>query len=137
MKSIAILKRLGLENVFISPTFPEEEDAFDPFGVSQPEQPLTPETVAAFRALPEVQSVTPTLDLPYNMEISLSYAEVALPIRLSGGFGHSPAGPGMPAPPEMLAGVLVGRRRYAGIDPDRGSGRSTASKTRTWDTKIW
>jgi hypothetical protein len=32
---------LGLENVFISPTFPEEEDAFDPFGVSEPEQPLT------------------------------------------------------------------------------------------------
>ena len=50
---------LGLENVFISPTFPEEEDAFDPFGVAEPEQPLTPETVAAFRALPEVQSVTP------------------------------------------------------------------------------
>jgi ABC-type lipoprotein export system ATPase subunit/ABC-type lipoprotein release transport system permease subunit len=106
---------LGLENVFISPIFPEEEDAFDPFGIAEPEQPLTPETVAAFRALPEVQSVTPTLDLPYNMEISLSYAEIALPIRLSGGFGHSPAGPGMPAPPEMLAGESLGEGDTQGL----------------------
>ncbi len=106
---------LGLENVFISPTFPEEADAFDPFGVAEPEQPLTPETVAAFRNLPEVQSVTPSLDLPYNMEISLSYAQVALPVRLSGGFGHSPAGPGMPAPPEMLAGVPLGEGDTQGL----------------------
>jgi hypothetical protein len=106
---------LGLENVFISPAFPEEEDAFDPFGVAEPEQPLTPETVAAFRNLPEVQSVTPTLDLPYNMEISLSYAGKALPIRLSGGFGHSPGGPGMPATPEMLAGVALGEGDTQGL----------------------
>ena len=46
---------LGLENVFISPTFPEEEDAFDPFGFTEPEEPLTPEIVAAFSAMPEVQ----------------------------------------------------------------------------------
>ncbi|HSG42745.1 MAG TPA: ATP-binding cassette domain-containing protein [Anaerolineales bacterium] len=106
---------LGLENVFVSPTFPEETDAFDPFGVAKPEKPLTPENVAAFRAMPEVQSVTPTLDLPYNMEISLSFADVALPIRLSGGFGHSPAGPGMPAPPEMLVGVELGEGDTQGL----------------------
>ena len=106
---------LGLENVFISPSFPDDEDAFDPFGIAEPEQPLTPETVAAFRALPEVQSVTPTLDLPYNMEISLSYADKALPIRLSGGFGHSLGGPGMPAPPEMLAGVSLGEGDTQGL----------------------
>ena len=106
---------LGLENVFISPTFPEQADAFDPFGVAKPEQPLTPENVAAFRAMPEVQSVTPTLDLPYNMEVSLSFADVALPIRLSGGFGHSPVGPGMPAPPKMLAGVALGEGDTQGV----------------------
>ena len=108
-------KALGLENVFISPTFPEEEDAFDPFGVAEPEQPLTPETVAAFRALPEVQSVTPTLYLPSNMEISLSYEDKALPIRLSGGFSHGPDGPGMPAPPEMLVGVSLGEGDTQGM----------------------
>ena len=108
-------KALGLENVFISPIFPEEEDAFDPFGVAEPEQPLTPETVAAFRALPEVQSVTPTLYLPSNMEISLSYEDKALPIRLSGGFSHGPDGPGMPAPPEMLVGVSLGEGDTQGM----------------------
>ena len=108
-------KALGLENVFISPIFPEEEDAFDPFGVAEPEHPLTPETVAAFRALPEVQSVTPTLYLPSNMEISLSYEDKALPIRLSGGFSHGPDGPGMPAPPEMLVGVSLGEGDTQGM----------------------
>ena len=41
---------LGLESVFISPTFPEEDDAFDPFGFAEPENPLTPEIVMTFRA---------------------------------------------------------------------------------------
>ncbi len=106
---------LGLENVFISPTFPEEGDAFDPFGFSQPEQPLTPESIIAFREMSEVQSVTPVLNLPSNMEISLSYADKALPVRLSGGFGSSPRGPGMPAPPEMLAGVPLGEGDTQGL----------------------
>ena len=34
---------LGLENVFVSPSYPEEEDAFDPFGFAEPVQALTPE----------------------------------------------------------------------------------------------
>ena len=109
---------LGLENVFISPTFPEQADAFDPFGVTKPEQPLTPDTVAAFRELPEARTVTPVLNLPYNMEVSLSYADVALPIRLSGAFGNGPGGPGgpgMPAPPEMLAGVELGEGDTQGL----------------------
>jgi ABC-type lipoprotein export system ATPase subunit/ABC-type lipoprotein release transport system permease subunit len=106
---------LGLENVFISPTFPEEEDTFDPFGFSQPEHPLTPEIAAAFGEMPEVQSVTPVLNLPSNMEISLSFADKALPVRLSGGFGTSPRGPGMPAPPQMLAGVPLGEGNTQGL----------------------
>jgi energy-coupling factor transporter ATP-binding protein EcfA2 len=106
---------LGLENVFISPTFSEEEDAFDPFGFSEPENPLTPEIADAFRAMPEVQSVTPVLNLPSNMEISLSYAGEALPVRVSGEFGTSPRGPGMPAPPEMLAGNSLGEGDTQGL----------------------
>ena len=105
---------LGLENVIISPTFPEE-DAFDPFGIAEPEKPITSETIAAFRNLPEVQSVTPILNLPRNMEISLSYGEKALPIRLSGEFDHGPGGPGMPAPPEMLVGVPLGEGDTRGL----------------------
>ena len=106
---------LGLENIFISPTFPEEDDSFDPFGVAEPEQPLTPETAMAFRDLPEVQTVTPVLNLPSNIEISLSYEGVAVPVRLSGEFGHSPRGPGMPVPAEMVAGVLLGEGDTQGL----------------------
>lgn len=106
---------LGLENVFISPAFPEEADAFDPFGVTEPIQPLTPEIVSAFRELPEVRSATPVLNLPSNMEISLSYEDKALPVRLSGEFAHSPMGPGMPALPEMLAGVPLGEGNTQGL----------------------
>ena len=106
---------LGLENVFISPTFPEEDDAFDPFGVAKPEQPLTPDTVAAFRDLPEARTVTPVLNLPYNMEVSLSYADKAFPIRLSGEYRMSSGGPGMPAPPEMVAGVSLGEGDTKGV----------------------
>jgi cell division protein FtsX len=106
---------LGLENVFISPAFPEEADAFDPFGAADPLQPLTPETVLAFRELPEVLTVTPVLNLPSNMEISLSFAEKAFPVRLSGEFGRGPMGPGMPALPEMLAGVSLGEGDTQGL----------------------
>jgi ABC-type lipoprotein export system ATPase subunit len=106
---------LGLENVFISPTFPEEEDAFDPFGVAEPEQPLTPETAAVFRELPEVESVTPVLNLPSNIEINLSYMDKAFPIRLSGEFRAGPRGPGMPGPPEMLAGESLGEGDTQGL----------------------
>ncbi len=33
---------LGLENVFISPSFPEEEDAFDPFGIRRTDSTADP-----------------------------------------------------------------------------------------------
>jgi len=101
--------------VFISPTFPEGEDAFDPFGFSELEQPLTPEIASTFRGMPEVQSVTPVLNLPSNLEVSLSYAEVAFPVRLSGGFGNRSRGPGVPAPPEMLAGTTLGEGETQGL----------------------
>ncbi|MGD9093651.1 MAG: ABC transporter ATP-binding protein/permease, partial [Anaerolineales bacterium] len=73
---------LGLENVFVSPTFPDEERAFDPFSITEPEEPLTPEVVAAFRAMPEVVSVTPVLNLPSNLEVSLTLGEQSFPVRL-------------------------------------------------------
>ena len=99
---------LGLENVFISPTFPEEESAFDPFGFTEPTEPLTPEIVAVFREMPEVQSVTPVLDLPSNMEVSLAFDDQTLPVRLASDFGGGPQGMGNLTPPEMLAGNPLG-----------------------------
>ena len=105
---------LGLENVFISPTFPEE-DAFDPFGFAEPLVPLTPEIVAAFRAMPEVGSVTPSLDLPSNMEVSLTIGEQTIPVRFSGDFGGGPPMMGNMAPPEMLAGNPLGEGDTSGV----------------------
>jgi ABC-type lipoprotein export system ATPase subunit len=105
---------LGLENVFISPTFPEDDDAFDPFGFAEPLVPLTPEIAATFSAMPEVESVTPVLNLPSNMEISLVFAKETFPIRLSDDFG----GRGMMgniAAPEMLAGSPLGEGETEGL----------------------
>jgi ABC-type antimicrobial peptide transport system permease subunit len=106
---------LGLENVFVSPSFPEEEDAFDPFGFAEPVEPLTPEIAAAFRTMPEVQSVTPVLDLPSNMEISLTRGNQTIPVRLAGGFGHRPQGVGNLTPSEMLAGDPLGEGDTLGM----------------------
>ncbi len=106
---------LGLENVFISPTYPEEEDAFDPFGFAEPLVPLTPEIAAAFSAMSEVASVTPVLNLPSNMEVSLTLGEQTIPVRLSNDFS---GGPGMMANltgPEMLAGDPLGDGATAGM----------------------
>jgi ABC-type lipoprotein export system ATPase subunit/ABC-type antimicrobial peptide transport system permease subunit len=106
---------LGLENTFISPTFPEADDAFDPFGFAEPEVPLTPEIVAAFRAMPEVETVTPVLNLPSNMEVSLAMGEQSLPIRLANNFGRGPGGMGEMSPPEILAGEPLGEGDTKGL----------------------
>jgi ABC-type lipoprotein export system ATPase subunit/ABC-type lipoprotein release transport system permease subunit len=106
---------LGLENVFVSPTFPEEEDFFDPFGFSEPELPLTPEIAANFSSMQEVQSVTPVLNLPTNMEVSLAFEGQSFPLRVSGDFGRGPGGVGNMTPPEMLAGEPLGEGETQGM----------------------
>ena len=93
--------------------FPEDQDAFDPFGLPQPEVPLTPEIAAVFNAMPEVQSVTPTLELPSHIEISLSVGDSSIPVRLSGSFGTDHMGP--PIPPEMLVGDSLGEGETQGL----------------------
>ena len=99
---------LGLENVFVSPTFPDEDSVFDPFGFSEPAVPLTPDMVSTFRGLPEVKSVTPILNLPSNMEVSLEFNGQNLPLRLASGFDDEPTGMGGLTAPEMLAGNPLG-----------------------------
>jgi macrolide transport system ATP-binding/permease protein len=106
---------LGLENVFITPTFPEEESAFDPFGIAEPTVPLTLEIAAAFRALPEVESVTPAINLPPNMEANITLDDISVPVRLSGGYSRGPEGMSELTPPEMLAGIAFGEGETEGI----------------------
>lgn len=54
---------LGLENVFVRPGEGGERDFFTQFGLPQRERPITPATVAAWEALPEVQSVAAQVSL--------------------------------------------------------------------------
>jgi macrolide transport system ATP-binding/permease protein len=109
---------LGLESVFITPTYPEEESAFDPFGIAEPSVPLTPEMAAAFRDLPQVASVTPVLNLPPNMESSITYGDVSIPVRLSDDYYRGPMS--NVALPEVLAGVSMGEGETDGIVLVRG-----------------
>ena len=107
---------LGLENVFISPTFPEENDAFDPFGVAEPITPITPDIVSSFRSMPEVETVTPMLTLPSNMEVSLAFRRKNAPIRLSSGSGGmGSSNDGDLAVPVMLAGTPLGEGDSEGL----------------------
>jgi ABC-type antimicrobial peptide transport system permease subunit len=107
-------EELGLERVFISPMFPEEESAFDPFGIAEPTVPLIPEIAEAFRALPQVESVTPVLNLPPNMEASITLDEISVPVRLTDDYYQRQPMSGLAAP-EMLAGGSFGEGESEGI----------------------
>lgn len=109
---------LGLESVFITPTYPEEESAFDPFGIAEPTVPLTPEMAARFMSLPEVSSVTPVLRLPPNMESSITLENVSVPVRLSDDYYRGPMS--NVAAPEMVAGVPLEEGETEGIVLVRG-----------------
>ncbi len=127
---------LGLENVYISPTYPEQ-DQFDPFGLSEPEQPITPDHVTEFRQMSEVQSVTPVLNLPSNMETSLSFEDQAIPIRLEGGMGRGMGGPNFLFAPEMLAGADLGEGDTRGmVITNRIADRLIENSNLTYDDLI-
>ncbi len=106
---------LGLENVFISPTLPEEDNAFDPFGFAEPEVPITSEIVAAFRAMPEVEMVTPVLDLPSNIEANLTLGDQTAPVRLSNTFHRGPGTMGEFTSPDILSGEPLGEGDTQGL----------------------
>ncbi|MCB8967295.1 MAG: ATP-binding cassette domain-containing protein [Ardenticatenaceae bacterium] len=94
---------IGLENIFVSPRY-GESDGFDPFAEPEIESPLTPEAVAQIAALPEVVSVTPILNLPTGMELSLTRGETSLQVYISSGEGM-PFRFGPPGRSDMLAGT--------------------------------
>jgi hypothetical protein len=77
--------------------------------------PLTPETAAFFSEMPEVQSVTPILDLPSNMEVSLEFKGQNIPVRLASGFDDGPPGMGGLTAPDMLAGDPLGEGDTQGM----------------------
>ena len=79
---------IGLENIFVSPQF-AEEDAFDPFASPRPLTPITPNLVTRIAALEGVVEVTPALQLPQGLDITLAAGggeEIA--VRVSDNFGE-------------------------------------------------
>jgi hypothetical protein len=54
---------LGLENVFVRPGEQRERDFFTQFSSPERENPITPELVAEWQALPDVQGVVALIDL--------------------------------------------------------------------------
>ncbi len=54
---------LGLENVFVRPGQPREQDFFTQFSAPTPAQPITPEVAARWRQLPGVRDVTTRVNL--------------------------------------------------------------------------
>lgn len=73
---------VGLENVFVSPRFSEERDEFDPFAEPETVNALTPELVEEIRTWPDVASVTPELNLPPAIDLSLTWEGEVLGVRV-------------------------------------------------------
>ncbi|MFQ5435068.1 MAG: ATP-binding cassette domain-containing protein, partial [Anaerolineae bacterium] len=94
---------IGLENLFVSPTF-AETDGFDPFAEPEPETPITPDLVAQIERLDEVEGVTPTIGMPFGLDLSLTLAGDSYPVRIEGG-GGTPFRFGPPGTQDMLAGT--------------------------------
>ncbi len=106
---------IGLENLFVSPQF-AEPDGFDPFAEPEVETPLNPAAVADITALPEVVSVTPVLNLPSGMDITLTRGEMNLPVFISGGEGM-PFRFGPPGRSDMVAGTDLLQNQSGAILP--------------------
>lgn len=106
---------IGLENLFVSPQF-AEPDGFDPFAERDVATPLTPQSVADIAALPDVVSVTPVLNLPAGMDITLTYGDVVLPVFIASGEGM-PFRFGPPGRSGMVAGADLPANQAGAILP--------------------
>ncbi|WP_420641185.1 ATP-binding cassette domain-containing protein [Candidatus Leptofilum sp.] len=123
---------IGLENLFVRPIY-EEPDAFDPFAEPEPESPITPELVAQIEQIPDVVNVTPELQLPFSIDIALTYGDTSLPIRVTDGnepefsFGTDP---------EPLAGSFLDDRASEGTVLVNGLADSLLAEGESYDSLI-
>ncbi len=103
---------IGLENIFVNPLF-AETDEFDPFAPPEPERALTPTAVTEIAQLPGVKIVTPILDLPRGVNVSLLTADgQTIPVRITeGGEGRFSFG----GTNDLLVGESVDEGETQGI----------------------
>ncbi|MBK8989028.1 MAG: ATP-binding cassette domain-containing protein [Chloroflexi bacterium] len=105
---------VGLENIFVSPAYDEAAlDTFDPFAPPKPKQALTPTIVDELRAIPGVTAVTPQLQLPSGVDLTLTLQEQSLPVRVSSDMGERSFSVG--GANEPLAGSLFGDGENRGV----------------------
>ncbi|MCP4423031.1 MAG: ATP-binding cassette domain-containing protein, partial [Chloroflexi bacterium] len=103
---------MGLENIFVSPAY-GEADEFDPFARPEPIAPITPDLVTRIRALDGVRSVSPSLNLPSGIDLSLVWDGQPFGARASSSFGTGQSGG-----PFNASAVLAGQ----GFEADNSRG---------------
>jgi putative ABC transport system permease protein len=103
---------IGLENILVRPRF-AEGDGFDPFADYEAVTPITPAIVEEIRAMPQVDSVTPSLLLPPGMDITLTVGQQSQQVRVPDSFGPSRFGFGGSS--ELLAGTDFSDEESVGI----------------------
>jgi ABC-type lipoprotein release transport system permease subunit len=94
---------IGLERVFVTPD-EGEQNFFTQFSRPARNNPITPADVEAWRALANVESVQPDIELPFGTAVGLRIGEETLSVGISG------AEDGIRAPfqqpPAALAGTI-------------------------------
>ena len=103
---------IGLENIFVRPQF-AEGDGFDPFAAAEAITPLTPALAARIAALPNVESVTPSLNLPQGIDVTLELGSQELPVRVADSFGEGRFSFG--SSDEPLAGKALDGKESSGV----------------------
>ncbi|MDQ4076749.1 MAG: ABC transporter permease, partial [Chloroflexota bacterium] len=96
------IRAVGLETIFTSPRVVERDNA-DPFAPAEVARPITPALVEEIESLPGVESVAPTIELPFNMDIRIHVGDESAPIRLITDIGQDIFEPD----PEPLAGRIL------------------------------
>ncbi len=123
---------IGLENLFVFPVY-DEPDEFDPFADPEPQTPITPDLVAQIEQFPDVVSVTPELQLPFSIDIALTYGDTSLPIRVTDGnepefnFGTEP---------EPLAGAFLDSQNSVGTVLVNGVADQLLAEGESYDSLI-
>jgi putative ABC transport system permease protein len=121
------IRAVGLENIIVSPQIAGDEDeggfegegfdGSDPFAPAEVVQPITPELVAEIAALPGVEGVAPTIELPAFMDTRVQIGDEEAPVRL---FNEDSLEP-FESAPESLAGRLLGPNDQSGIVLSQGT----------------
>jgi putative ABC transport system permease protein len=126
---------LGLENIFVNPTYQESDDGFDPFAEPEVVTPITPDLVTRIAALDGVASVQPILDLPTGIDLALTWDGQEIPVSSSNSFGRGQSG-GPFNPSEILAGRGFEDDNSQGLILSNGLADDLLASGQTYDDLI-